>query len=212
MKLLSVVCARFDKSNNVMHVVKEVESPDGTTHLNLQVFSPETLAARSAEYGTEDLDELVDIVIHEPHIEPVEHLNMSAEQALSLHRAGRAAVKAATPGRSMSPKDDKADKETKLRRAGVGQEYIDALEEDALEVIKRYCELDSEHVKHFKKHVDTVRKQRTKLLKAEGSSVTKTEAKYETLRQQEQIMKTKVPRLPTKPQHVRIVLNKNKVT
>ncbi|MEV8033886.1 hypothetical protein [Streptomyces sp. NPDC086182] len=80
----------------------------------LHLFPLDTLEWRAAEYGIDhtDIDQLLDIVLHEPYItdEAVVHTAASAEAARIVHLERIAAVKAAghalapgAPGRKTDP-------------------------------------------------------------------------------------------------------------
>jgi hypothetical protein len=165
MKLLNVICARYDSDTERVEVVKEVEMPDGTTSLNLHAFSAETIQARAAEYDTDDVDEVIDMIVHEPFIEAVEYLSLSPDAARNLHRQRRVAMKATITkaAKKLSVEEDKADKKAKLSKAGVHQKYLDAIEDgDYVDVIKRHCVLRPDVVRHYKRSVDAARQARSR--------------------------------------------------
>lgn len=191
MKLIDVLCARYDYATERMEVVREVELEDGRTVLHLQMFARETLAARAAEYGTEDMDELVDIIIHEPFMVPVNHLNVSADQALQLHRAGRAAVKQEGKIVKAATKEERT---AKLRAAGVDQKYLDAMRQDAYEVIKEHCALDAPLVRHFKERVERARLRAQEVQPSSTSKISALRLRQHELEQQSLIRRAALAR------------------
>jgi len=205
MKLLEVICARLEPTTNIMHVVKEVEMPDGSRHLNLSAFHPETLSVRAAQFDTTDLDALVEVMLYSDHVEEDTNSNLSPAAALSLHR-GKIAVVKSTLTKTLSKVTASETKVDKLTKAGVPQEYIDAAAEDPIEVIKRHCQIDDRIVKLCKREAA----QRRSDGQQEQGNVRKVDAKFEVLRQRELISKTKVAKAVPKVTHVKVTLHKNK--
>lgn len=155
MKVLEVICARYDEERHLMHLVKEIEKPDGTVCLNLTMFSPSLLTARAAEYEIDDVDELVDMVVYGGHIEEVNLMSMPAAAARNLHRERTLVAKQEL----VSKRKVGEDKTTKLRNAGVDQSYIDAASEEVADVIKRHCTPDPMEVKQLRRKVQAKRLQ-----------------------------------------------------
>lgn len=154
MQSFEVLAARYSNRNKCIEVVKEITNDDGSTELMLHLFAPDILECRAAEYGVDDPDELVEMVLWEPYMQSIPLLEVTASTAAQLHRGQRATAKAA-----LSPKKvrTKVDKQERLRSAGVDQKYIDALEEDPLAEIKRLCPIDKDTLRLKREHVQRIR-------------------------------------------------------
>lgn len=151
-RVLSVV---FDAENDRVEVVKEITEDDGSTNLNLHTFHPETLEWRAAEYGIDDMEELFDLVLHEPFIEDVLPLQLPLEVARSLSRTRVSQAKsklASTKARSS------ADHKARLRTAGVDAKYISAADVTPMDAIKLYCPFDQEVIDVKRAHIEKARK------------------------------------------------------
>jgi hypothetical protein len=115
----------------------------------LHHFRPDIFENRAAEYGIDDIDVLVELVLYEPLIETTEHLTVSVDVARELHTAKVAAaksrvVKQLARGQVRSDADGKIADKALLTQAGVDQKYIDAIDLDPIEVIKSYMVFDPE--------------------------------------------------------------------
>jgi hypothetical protein len=163
MKSFEVLCARYSDSNKCMEVVKEIVNDDDSTVLYLHMFNTDILEWRAAEYGINDLDEIVDMIMHEPYMPSVPVQEVTAATALQLHRGHRATVKAAMEAKvGKRAARSKEDKVQRLRAAGVHQKYVDALDDDPVAVIKDKCPVDPETLLMKRRHVAAMR------IKSEG--------------------------------------------
>jgi hypothetical protein len=206
MKVLDIICARYDEERHLMHLVKEVEKPDGSTCLNLTMFAPEMLTARAAEYGIDDMDELIDMVVYGGHIEEVAPMSMPAADARNLHRERTLAVKQAITDRKVK---SNVDKTAKLRSAGVDQCYIDAAVEEVADVIKRHCTPDPRLLGHARKLMSI--KRAAKEAAKDTRGMTKAAARLDIQQQQAaarlQAQKVREQKA-AKPTHVTVHLSK----
>lgn len=73
---------------NLYWLVHKVD-PDGGGHGH--AFPPETLEWRAAEYGLTDVDEILDIILHEPHLPDEPDRDDAAARAGMVTSTGRAA-------------------------------------------------------------------------------------------------------------------------
>jgi hypothetical protein len=164
MKSIQVLAARLNPDSGHIEVVKDVEWDDGTKGLLLQVIHPDAFEWRAAEYGTDDLDEIIDILLHEPHVDSSDTLGQDAPKARQEHLQKIGTVKSSIVKAKASPTVAKA----KLRTAGVAQEYIDAADTDPIVAIKAVCIFDPETVKVRRDYMAVARTShaRAKLAKA----------------------------------------------
>lgn len=209
MKVLEVICARYDEDRHLMHLVREIEKADGSASLNLTVFSPALLAARAAQYEIDDIDELVDMILYGSDIEQVDPMSMSAASARNLHRERTLVAKAELT----TKKKGSVDKETKLRSAGVHQMYIDALAEDTAEVVKRHCTPDPLEVRHLRQKA---RAKRVQTVLGQAVKHTNKVAARADMERQKAIMaaqrRQSLEQQKAKPTHVTVHLSKKSKT
>lgn len=166
MKSVTVLAARYNEESRRIEVVKEIIEDDDSVNLNLHSFDAETLEWRAAEYGIEDLDELVEIVLLEPFIEDVKCLHVSSEEALSTTRARVAELKL----KMLSQTKMKASVRNTLVTAGVDQVYVDAVANNPFQVIKDNSFVTPETLKLKRAHVAKTREgiKKDKQVKVQG--------------------------------------------
>lgn len=155
MKSFRVLSATTNPETGFIEVVKEITADDNSTSLNLHTFHPEALEWRAAELGLSNPDEVIDGILHEPFFdEDIQSFQLSAEDAQTKFRATLAATKARVANGSLrNPVAIKA----QLRSAGVAQRYIDAVDNDPLQVIRGACPFDPEVITAKREHTDKVR-------------------------------------------------------
>lgn len=139
MKSFRTVSAVYNSFYDLIEVVNETVNDDDTVELGLHTFSPETLEWRAALYDTDDLDELIDMVLLEPFIEDVRPLQKTKEEATRLQRERVSEAKQRLRRNGPFSRVGVADA---LRSRGVDKKYSDAAEENPYEVIKRHCPFD----------------------------------------------------------------------
>lgn len=164
MQSFRVISVVYDEENGRIEVVKEITEDDGSTSLNLHTFNPETLEWKAAEYDIADVDELFDIVMHEPFIDDVRPLQLDKQAAKSLVRARVAALKAGATstkldGRAAATPAEKTTLRNRLNQAGVPDKYVAAVDENPLVVIRRHCPFDEEVIDVKRNHLEKSRQE-----------------------------------------------------
>jgi hypothetical protein len=150
-----VLSALYNEETGFIEVAKEIVLDDDTIEYAGQSFHPETLEWLAAVYDTHDLDELVDLVLYEPHVENISPLQISAEAARTLHKEKIDEFK-----KDKKPKKaaSKAQIAAALTASPVDNKFAAAAEEDPLDFIKRTCPFDVEAVRAKHEHVSDIRK------------------------------------------------------
>lgn len=163
MKSVTVVAAVFNPATGFIEVAKEIINDDDTVEYSGQSFHPETLEWWAAVYDTDDLDELIDMVIHEPHVDSIEPMKMSAAEALLDQKTKIDSFKAAKKRSKALPRNT-------LLNSGLPQRFIDAAEQDAVQNIKDACHFDPEVLAIKREHVAKLRASGTAQQRATPSS------------------------------------------
>lgn len=156
MKAFRVLATSVNPNTGFVEVVKEVTADDNSVSLNLHTFHREVLEWRAAEYDTNDIDEVIDGILYEPFFnEDVLSLQQSVDDARTKFRAVLASTKARLlpNGIPRNPVVIKA----QLRTAGVDQRYIDAVDNDPIQVIKNACPFDTNVIAAKRIHTNKVR-------------------------------------------------------
>ena len=159
MQSFRVVSAVFDAEHDRIEVVKEITEDDGTTNLNLHTFHPETLEWKAAEYGIEDLDELLDIVMHEPYMGDSNSLKVTAAEATQNIRTSLAAARTKFEPSKAAKALTKADNKSRLLAAGVPSKYVEAVDVAPRDLILQHCTVDRECVDLKRQYIDRVRRE-----------------------------------------------------
>jgi hypothetical protein len=155
MKSMTVLSAHHNPETGFIEVAKEVVNDDGSIEYAGQSFHPETVEWLAAIYNTEDMDEIIDFILYEPHVENVDPMSMTADEARKLHKEKIDNFK----------KDKKKASHNKqvslqaLSRSGVPTRFVDAGTEDPYDVIKRETSIDKSVLIEKKKHAERARSQ-----------------------------------------------------
>lgn len=139
MRFMKVVCARFNAIVGRIEVVREITNDDGTIEYNCLSLPTEKLESLSADYEIDDMNELVEIAIYESLI-PVDDVHPDAQAARAQKRNRLANAK-----QRLGPMIANGNKEivkTRLRDAGLPTEFVNAVDDDSLEVIKQNSRMD----------------------------------------------------------------------
>lgn len=144
-----ILGARYDEDNNRIEIVKEITNDDGTTHMHLHMFSVDILEWRAAEYGIDDVDTLIDIVVYEPFTSGTDVYHVTAKTAREVHlqKINEAKTK------QRVTKLSKVAAKTKLSDLGITEKYLDAVDNDPISVIKGNCSFDAKVIKMNKEYV-----------------------------------------------------------
>jgi hypothetical protein len=155
MKSFRILSASVNPSTGFIEVVKEITADDNSISLNLHVFHREALEWKAAEFDTDDIDEVIDGILHEPFFEEdINSLQLNTEDAKTKFRANLASAKARlTNNIPRNPVTIKA----QMRVAGVDDRYIDAVDNDPVQVIKVACLFDAEVITAKRIYTNKVR-------------------------------------------------------
>lgn len=152
-----VLSTVHDVANKRIEVIKEITEDDGTKYYNLHCFSTSTLEWRSAEYGVEDPNALVEIVLNEPFIESTEHLNMSPAEAAKLHTAK---VQAAVENLKVVASAPRLVHKARMLKAGIAKKYVDAVDKDPIAAIKSFSVMSQRGLAVKRNYVEKLRADR----------------------------------------------------
>lgn len=158
MKSLEVLSAVFNSETGFVEVAKEIVNDDNSIEYSGQSFHPDTLEWWSAVYGTENLDELIDLILHEPHVENIEPMKMSATEARAAQKNKVDNFKVAhKPSKSLT----RANARVALAQSGLPEKFINAAEQDPIQVIKGVCPFDPEALEIKRKYIHDLRAKNT---------------------------------------------------
>jgi hypothetical protein len=121
--------------------------PDGTTHGYL--FPKFTLEQRAAEYGFTDVDEILDVVLHEPYQIPTSPVE-AAVHGVARHTA-RTLFEAA------STAEAREGHRTRIARTKAERVTVHSPRQDPLDVIRHNHGITPEGVRARREPVDTYR-------------------------------------------------------
>jgi len=143
MKSLRVLAVHYNELKRQFEIVKELTADDDTTSLNLHVVHEDTFEWKAAEYGLTGIDDVIDLIIYEPHSEPVNHLVLSPEEARSQHFSKVIQRKLALSQNGNGKAFTRGQARARLQSAGVAQHYIDASDTDPYEVLRTEAPFDA---------------------------------------------------------------------
>ena len=95
MKTLDILSVSFNETSGLIEVAKRIVNDDDSVEFAGQSFHPETIEWWAAAYGIDDPEELVELVIIEPHIDNIDPMGMPVVAARNMHRARVEAFKSA---------------------------------------------------------------------------------------------------------------------
>jgi hypothetical protein len=140
MRSVRVVSARHNTEAGRVEVAKEVTHDDGTVEWNCHSFSTETLEWRAAELDLTDVNTVIDTLLYEPFVEETTAEQLHKPSARTQHVA-RAAQAKTTLTSKIEVQSTKALK-AKMTSAGLPQGFVDAVDVDVYETIRRACPFD----------------------------------------------------------------------
>jgi len=156
MRSFRVLSASVNPDTGFIEVVKEITADDNSTSLNLHTFHREALEWKAAEFDINNIDEVIDGILYEPFFqEDVQSLQLSTDDARTKFRSNLSSTKARLPSNGV-PRDPVGIK-ARMRVAGVDQRYIDAVDNDPIQVIKGACPFDVQVIEAKRTHTDKVR-------------------------------------------------------
>lgn len=133
MREMKVICSRHNQSVDRIEVVREITNDDGTVEYNCLSLPTNRLEWISAEYGIEDPNELVEIAIYESFMPPA---NAHVDEATARAQARQALSSLKARLGPMRPVNNKAIQKARLQTAGIPEVFVDAIDDDAVDVIK----------------------------------------------------------------------------
>lgn len=141
---MEVLAVQTDPMGGTFRAAQEMAQPDGSTRLVQYVMPVDVLEWRAAEYGIDpkEVDLLMDLVLYEPLVPPVEgettpplFTASSVEEAREIHVGRVMAVKQKLRPVPNAWKSN-PQRVNRFNQAGVDQSWIDAITTDALEHIR----------------------------------------------------------------------------
>lgn len=154
MKSLEIISAVFNAETGFIEVAKEIVNDDDTIEYSGQSFHPETLEWWAAIYDTEDFNELIDMILHEPHVENIEPFQMSATEARTAQKTRVDNFKAA---HKVKKSLVRTNVQVTLADSKLPQKFIDAAKDDPYQIIKDACLFDPEVLEIKREYVRTSR-------------------------------------------------------
>lgn len=148
MKSMAVLSAHYNPETGFIEVAKEIVNDDDSIEYAGQSFHPETVEWIAAIYDTNDMDEIIDFILYEPHVENVDPMSMTAEEARQLHKDKIDTFKKD----KKKANHNKQNSLSALSRSGVPARFVDAGAEDPYDVIKRESSIDKGVLIEKKKH------------------------------------------------------------
>ena len=155
MRSMQVVCALFNEEAQRIEVVREITNDDGSIEYNGLSLPTQRLEWISAEYEIENIDELVEIAIYET-LMPNDDIHPDAQAARLQKRTRLASIKQRLG--PMIPTNNKVNLKARVQDAGLPSEFVDAIDDDAVAVIKRHSIIDPARVTEKRDHVRAVRR------------------------------------------------------
>lgn len=150
MRILSVVDIT---SEGLIHVIKEIINDDNSTDYIIHVMPVDIFEWRSAEYGIDDLDELIDIVLHEPYLESFNPLHTKEEDAKTLIRVNVNKVKSKLSNKQHTLNEAKQT----LTQRDMDDKYVNGATINHASDIKKICHFDDHVINAKKEHIRKVR-------------------------------------------------------
>jgi len=144
MREMRVICARYNQEAKRIEVVREIVNDDMTIEYNGLSIPPQRMEWLSAEYEINDEDELAEFAIYES-IMPRDDDHPNATMARQQKRERLAAAKVALG--PMTPTDDPQTLKNRLQAAGFPDEYINAVDNNPIQVIKQRSPIDQVRVR-----------------------------------------------------------------
>lgn len=151
MRSFRVLAAKYDPKFDRIEVLKEITNDDGSIELNIQSFASDVVEWRAAQYEIVTIDEAIDAVLHEPFIEEIDPLTVPLEELRMRHKASVRDAKVRLNGKSTKAK---ATVKAQLSMAGIPQEYIDAVDVDPMEIIKRHSHFSEKALQLKAKYIE----------------------------------------------------------
>jgi len=152
MRIFSVI----DKpEEGTIHVVKEVTNDDDSLDYIFHIMPKDIFEWRSVEYGISDLDELIDIVLHEPYVDALNPIEHSVTEVRNKVRNNISDLKSRMVNKQ---KHTPTEAITTMRQRGMDEIYISGATDDHSLIIKEICLFDDKVIRVKGQHIDNIRK------------------------------------------------------
>lgn len=139
MQSMRIMCSRFNNLDKRIEVIREIINDDGSVEYNGLSLPTVRLEWISAEYDIDDVDELVEIAIYESLMDQ-DDKHPDADSARQQKRTRLLAIKNKLG--PMSPVGSIQSIKDRLTTAGLPAHFIDAVDDDSIDVIKRNSTID----------------------------------------------------------------------
>lgn len=166
MRSVAILCARLDADSGRIEVAKEIVLDDGSVEYNCHSFDSESLEWRAAEFGIDNINDVIDVILFEPFAAPTsvtelthkvgrdQHLEKVREAKATL-AVGNDSTKALSA--NLKIQDNNATRKNRMRAAGIGDAYIAAVDSDTYDVIRQTCPFESEALDVKRDHITRMR-------------------------------------------------------
>lgn len=154
MRDMKVVCSHFNEQAQRIEIVREITNDDGSVEYNGLSIPIDKLESVSAMYEIDDMDELCEFVIYESLMDP-EELGSDA-QTIRQRRRNLLNVTKARLG-PMVAANAKQNIKNRLRTAGLPDHFINAVDDDCVDVIKRHSRMDDKSKQEKKDRITAAR-------------------------------------------------------
>ena len=141
MQEMKVICAKVNQEHQRLEIVREIINDNGSIEYNCLSIPQIRLEWIAAEYEIDDVDELVEMVIYESFL-PKPNIREDVVLTRQRRRADLSELKIRLG--SIIPSIDKEEQKARLRNAGIADEYVTAVDNDAIQVIKQRCRIDQQ--------------------------------------------------------------------
>lgn len=156
MKSFTIAGARYDDQKQMFYVAKEIVNDDDSVEYNLQQFHAETLEWYMAVYDIEDVDEVIDLILHIPFIEEHNPLRTTRAAAKAFVLSKVVESKASRGGNSVSKQAAGAMK-ARMAAKGIPQDFVDAADVDVYTLVRDLSPVHRDTLKLKREHIEKQR-------------------------------------------------------
>ncbi len=150
MKSIEIISAVYNEESGFIEIAKEIVNDDDSIEYAGQSVHPETIEWWAAVYDTEDIDEVIDLILYEPYVENIDPISMPAEEARLKHKE-----KVDTFKKDKKKKNgNKSASLSRMTDRGIHQKFVEAGSRDPYESIKQHCHIDREVFEAKKAHTE----------------------------------------------------------
>jgi hypothetical protein len=143
MKAMKVVSTYFNEPSQRIEVVREITNDDDTIEYNGLSFPVDKLEWLSATLEVDNVDDLIDVAMYESMIDSDDEL----QDVVKLRqKRGSKILAIKNKLGPMRANGNKANIKTKLLAAGLHSRYVDAVDNDPIDEIKKHSKIDPDRV------------------------------------------------------------------